>query len=64
MKKIRKKILFFTESATLSHIVRPWLLAQSLDKDKYEVIFAHDKLPDFVEHEPTEVKKIQLKYSN
>jgi len=36
----RKRILFFAEAVTLAHVVRPLVLAQSLDSDFYEVHFA------------------------
>lgn len=38
----RRRILFFAEAATLAHVVRPWVLAQSLDRDEYEVTLAVD----------------------
>ncbi len=36
----KKRVLFFAEGVTLAHVVRPYTLAQSLDKSKYEVAFA------------------------
>src|SRR5689334_24220602 len=36
----RKRILFIAEAVTLAHIVRPLVLAQSLDSERYEVHFA------------------------
>ncbi len=42
MKNPRKRILFFAEAATLSHVVRPWVLARGLDPDQYRVFFASD----------------------
>lgn len=36
----KKRILFFGEETTLAHIVRPLVLAESLDPGKYEVSFA------------------------
>jgi UDP:flavonoid glycosyltransferase YjiC (YdhE family) len=39
----KKRILFIGEGVTLSHIIRPVFLAQSLDKENYEIVFACDK---------------------
>src|ERR1044071_6428597 len=36
----RKRILFIAEAVTLAHVVRPLVLAQSLDSEQYEVHFA------------------------
>ena len=36
----RKRILFIAEAVTLAHVVRPLVLAQSLDSERYEVHFA------------------------
>ncbi|POX95908.1 glycosyltransferase, partial [Mycobacterium kansasii] len=38
----RLRILFIGEAATLSHVVRPYMLARSLDPSRYEVHFACD----------------------
>ncbi|WP_122525251.1 glycosyltransferase [Mycobacterium attenuatum] len=38
----RPRVLFIGEAATLSHIVRPFVLASSLDPSRYEVHFACD----------------------
>ncbi|KAA1250518.1 glycosyltransferase [Mycobacterium simiae] len=38
----RRRILFVGEAATLSHVVRPFVLARSLDPSRYEVHFACD----------------------
>ncbi|AKN15800.1 glycosyl transferase family protein [Mycobacterium haemophilum DSM 44634] len=38
----RLRILFFGEAVTLAHVVRPYVLAQSLDPSRYEVHFACD----------------------
>ena len=40
----RKKVLFFSEAVTLAHIVRPIVLAKSLDPLSYEsVLVAHPR---------------------
>lgn len=41
----RKKVLFFAEPATLAHVARPVVLANSLDRQRYEVVVATG--PDF-----------------
>ena len=38
----KRRVLFIGEAATLAHVVRPFVLAQSLDQKLYEVIFACD----------------------
>lgn len=38
----KKRILFIGEGVTLSHIVRPLVLAKSLNPDDYEILFACD----------------------
>lgn len=38
----RQRILFVGEAATLAHVVRPFVLARSLDPSRYEVHFACD----------------------
>ena len=38
----KPKILFVAEAVTLAHVARPAVLAQSLDRDVYEVFFATD----------------------
>lgn len=35
----RKKVLFFAEGATLAHVVRPLLLAKSLDPARFDIAF-------------------------
>ena len=35
----RRRILFLAEGATMTHFVRPLVLAESLDPDSYEVHF-------------------------
>jgi len=37
---MRTKVLFVAEAVTLSHVVRPWILASSLPADDFEVLFA------------------------
>lgn len=39
----RKRILFITEACTFAHIIRPLVLAQSLDPEQYDVHFAYAK---------------------
>jgi UDP:flavonoid glycosyltransferase YjiC (YdhE family) len=36
----RKRILFVAEAVTLTHVIRPLVLARSLDSERYEVHFA------------------------
>jgi UDP:flavonoid glycosyltransferase YjiC (YdhE family) len=36
----RRKILFFAEGATLAHVARPFLLANSLDAGRFDITFA------------------------
>jgi UDP:flavonoid glycosyltransferase YjiC (YdhE family) len=38
----RKRILFVAEAVTLAHVARPLVLAQGLDKDRYDVTLAVD----------------------
>lgn len=38
----RKRILFIGEAVTLAHVVRPRVLAESLDQNRYEAILASD----------------------
>lgn len=37
------KILFFSEAMTLAHRMRPYVIAESLDRSRFEVGFASDK---------------------
>lgn len=43
MTSSKKRILFIGEGVTLSHIIRPVFLAQSLNKENYDIVFACDK---------------------
>lgn len=36
----KKRVLFFAEGATLAHVARPYLLAESLDSALWEIVFA------------------------
>lgn len=36
----KKKILFIGEDLTLAHVIRPFVLANSLDPDNFEIVFA------------------------
>ena len=36
----KRRVLFFAEPATLAHVVRPLVLAQALDRERFEVSFA------------------------
>ncbi|MCV2368716.1 glycosyltransferase [Roseateles oligotrophus] len=38
-----KKILFVAEAVSLAHVARPSILARSLDREKYEVVFASNE---------------------
>lgn len=40
MPRGKQKILFFAEGATLAHVGRPYVLAESLDSSEFEVAFA------------------------
>jgi UDP:flavonoid glycosyltransferase YjiC (YdhE family) len=42
MNQTRRRILFIGEAGTLSHVVRPYVLARGLDPEKYEVLLACD----------------------
>ena len=50
------KVLFFAEAATLAHVTRPFVLANELDPEKYEVHFASNKTYCFL------FKKASFKY--
>lgn len=39
----KRKILFISESVTLAHISRPYLLAMGLDREKYEITLAWNR---------------------
>ena len=39
---LRRRILFFAEAVTLAHVARPMVLAQALDRSRYDVFFACD----------------------
>jgi len=39
----RRRVIFFAEGATLAHVARPYVLAQSLDPSRFEVIFARPR---------------------
>lgn len=41
----KPRLLFFGEILSLSHCVRPWFLARSIDLDQYDVTFACAKHP-------------------
>ena len=55
----KKRILFFAEGVTLAHVVRPYTLAESLDKSKYEVAFATSESYQFVLAD-TEIKYYEI----
>jgi UDP:flavonoid glycosyltransferase YjiC (YdhE family) len=40
MSGTRRKVLFFAEGATLAHVGRPFVLAESLDPNEFELAFA------------------------
>lgn len=40
MTEPKKRVLFFAEGATLAHVGRPFVLAQGLDPERFEVFFA------------------------
>jgi UDP:flavonoid glycosyltransferase YjiC (YdhE family) len=42
MKRLKRRLLFIAEAVTLSHVVRPTVLAQALDPERYEVYVACD----------------------
>ena len=45
---MKRRLLFMAEAVTLSHVVRPLVLAQTLDPEKYEVHVACDPRYDFL----------------
>jgi len=49
----RKRILFIAEAVTLAHVARPFVLAQSLDPQRYDVHFAGADRYAFVFQENT-----------
>lgn len=53
MAQPRKRVLFFGEAATLSHVVRPWVLASRLDKTQYEVVLCRHPRFDSYFPKPT-----------
>jgi UDP:flavonoid glycosyltransferase YjiC (YdhE family) len=46
--KSKRRLLFFAEAVTLSHVVRPAVLAQALDPAQYEVYLACDPRYSFL----------------
>jgi UDP:flavonoid glycosyltransferase YjiC (YdhE family) len=44
----KQRVLFIAEAVTLSHVARPALLAQTLDREKYDVFFACDPRYNFL----------------
>ncbi|NMF90776.1 glycosyltransferase [Aromatoleum petrolei] len=42
------KVLFFAEGATLAHVARPFVLARSLDPERFEVVFARPDTFDWL----------------
>ncbi len=56
-----KRILFFAEAVTLAHVVRPLVLAQSLDPKTYDVHFACAEGFDFVFPENSNITRWPIK---
>src|ERR1039458_5743421 len=49
----RRRILFLAEGATMTHFVRPLVLAESLDPDSYEVHFyAPPRFSEYLRNRP------------
>ncbi|MCB0415945.1 MAG: hypothetical protein KDD50_16525 [Bdellovibrionales bacterium] len=48
-KKIKKRILFMSENVTLSHVIRPLQIAESLSADEYEIHFAITHIPELLQ---------------
>lgn len=61
MNNQKRKILFFVESITLAHLTRSLGLAQTLDSQKVEVIFAIFNMPEVLRKEFATYRVIQLK---
>lgn len=58
---MRKRILFFGEAATLSHVVRPWVLATGLDPNQYEVVFCrHPRYDQYFSPHTSVEKTVRL----
>ena len=56
----RKRILFFAEGATMAHFTRPLALAQSLDPDRYDIVFCSPgRFIRFLENRAFVVRELQ-----
>ncbi len=55
----RIRILFIAEASTLAHIVRPLTLANSLNPEEFEILFASDKHFDWA-FEGTDLQRIPI----
>lgn len=59
LNRTKPRVLFMAEDVSLSHVVRPLLLAQGLDADRYDVVFATGKKhEDFVRRSGLTYKEI------
>lgn len=54
---MKKRLLFFAEAVTLSHVARPAMLYEMLDKENYDLYFASDPRYDHLFPEIADKKK-------
>lgn len=55
----RKRIVFLAEGATMAHFVRPLVLADSLDTERYEVyFFAPARFSGYLRNKPYTVGEL------
>lgn len=57
---MKKKILFMSESVTMSHLIRPLRIASFLSSDQYEIHFAATKFSNFLQNELKNFKTYQI----
>lgn len=57
---MKKKILFMSETVTMSHLIRPLKIASQLSPDHYEIHFAATHIPDFLKNELNHFKTYQI----
>jgi UDP:flavonoid glycosyltransferase YjiC (YdhE family) len=59
---MKKKILFISETVTMSHLIRPLKIASQLSQDHYEIHFAATHIPDFLKNELSHFKVHQIQH--
>jgi len=59
---MKKKILFISETVTMSHLIRPLKIASHLPLDHYEIHFAATHIPDFLKNELNNFKTYQIQH--